>query len=109
MRLLKTILVAAGMTLAVASTAPEASAHGFHRHFGGHWGHHGGHHWGHRWGHHWGWGRHWRYHYHYRYGYRWHHRFGYRSWGYAVASGPRVCPAGTHLGYLGRFCHPNRF
>jgi len=38
-------------------------------------------------------------------GYRYHFE-GYRHVG--VASAPRVCQPGFHLGYLGKFCWPNR-
>jgi len=64
---------------------------GFHRHFGFH------RHWGHRWGFH----RHW--------GHRWgfHRHWGYRVHGYGYGGFRRACPVGYHLGYLGRFCHPN--
>jgi len=47
--------------------------------------------------------------------YRWHwhsHHWGYRHnghrWGYSSYRVARACPPGTHLGYRGRYCHPNR-
>jgi hypothetical protein len=103
MRILNLALAAAALTLTLASTAPDASARGFHGGF-----HHS--HWGHRF-HQWGFRSHFGYrhfHYGYRWGHRWGYRYGYRSYGVNVAAAPRVCPPGTHLGYLGRFCHPNR-
>ena len=118
MRIFNAVLAAACITLTVASAAPDASARGFHGGFHGgfHRGFHRGHsHWGHsHWGHRfhrWG----FRSHVGYRYGF---HRWGYRHYGYrvgyrpyrvAVNVAPRACPAGFHLGYLGRFCHPNRY
>lgn len=125
-------LTAATLSLGAIATSPSASAHGFfhggghfHRNFGrvGHgWGHHRfGNGWGgghrciwhsdcrrggqNRWGYHWG-GEH-------RWGYHW---GGYRrvtEVGVGVVEAPRVvetprCPEGTHLGYRGKYCWPNR-
>jgi hypothetical protein len=105
---------------AISASSP-ASARGFHhgggfhhshghfghRHFGHRQfgrGHRFGHHWGHRWGYGWGygWGG------GHRWGYRW---GGYRRIGgvYGVGEAPRACPMGTHLGYAGRYCWPNRY
>ena len=78
MRVLKALLAATTIALAMASTAQDASARWSYRY---HW--HRSVHYSHHWGH--------------RYGY------GFRS--YRVT---RSCPPGTHLGYAGRFCHPNR-
>ena len=111
MRILNAVLAAAAVTFAVASVAPDASARGFHG--GGFHGHHWGGHF-HRWGfrshfgHRYSFYRHW--HYGHRWHYRWHYRyahFGYRS--YRVAYDTAACPPGYHLGYLGRYCHPNRY
>ena len=97
---------------------------GFHPGFGrvGHWGGHFGygHRWGFGYGH--GWGHHWCFHGGFCgprpiVGTRYNHRWAYSWGGYrpAVAVGEvsvapvaRVCPAGTHLGYLGKHCWPNR-
>ena len=84
MRILNTVLAATALTLSLASTVPEASARGWYHH--SHWSHHY---------------RHWGFRSHV--GYRWGHRWGYRHYGVS-----RVCPPGSHLGYLGRYCHPNR-
>jgi hypothetical protein len=124
-------LTAATLGFGAIAAPPSASAHGyghFHRDFGrvGHrfgWGHHFG--WGHN--HRFGWGVGHRCFYHWgchrggehRWGYHWR---GYRRIGEAAVGAveapraieaPRVvvapsCPAGTHLGYLGKYCWPNR-
>ena len=98
---------AAALTLGVLTATAPASAHGFHgggvHRIGGGFGRGGHGHFGFGWvrGH---------------YGYRWggYHRFGYRFGGYrgfahvAEVATPRVCPDGTHLGYRGKYCWPNR-
>ncbi len=109
------------ITLAIAMTAAmlgigtiaavsPASARGFHHgggfHGHGHFGHgHFGHrHFGHRhfgWGH--GFGHRWGGH---RWGYRW---GGYRHFGGFSYGVSRVCPIGSHLGYNGKYCWPNRY
>ena len=107
-------LTAAALTLGALTATSPASAHGFGGGRGGHGiggGHgvgggfgRGGHgHFGY------GWGRG-------HYGYRWggYHRFGYGFAGYRrfahvdVVATPRVCPEGTHLGFRGKYCWPNR-
>ncbi|WP_210162535.1 hypothetical protein [Methylocapsa acidiphila] len=114
MRLLKSLVVAASLALSVAALSSEAFARGFHHSHRSHHFHHF-HHGFHRHGHFGHWGRHfhhyhhrfhhYRYHYHYRYGYHYHWR--HHSYGVAVSGAPRACPPGYHLGYLGRYCHPN--
>ncbi len=105
--------------LGVLSTSGTASAFEPGRHFHHRIGHcfnfcrHPGSHWHPRIG----------WHYHHRWGihvgFRWEHRWGHRWTGYrhVVHVGPRihgipvvagVCPPGTHLGYEGKFCWPNR-
>ena len=95
---------------------------------GGHGGgfHHGfglvGHHFG--WEHHrFGWGRGYGWGHEHRSGYHWcfhhgcEHRWGYHWGGYRrvaeIGVGESVpikpeCPEGTHLGYMGKYCWPNR-
>jgi len=112
-------LTAATLALGAIATAPDASAHGFFH--GGHGGHGGGFHRdfgrvGHRFGwehHRFGWehGHRWGYHWCHHYGCE--HRWGYHWGGYrrvaevGVVEAP-VCPLGTHLGYMGKHCWPNR-
>jgi hypothetical protein len=119
-------ITAATLGFGAIATSSEASARGFghgggfhghfghfgHSHFGGHrfgfryGGHRFGHRWGggHRWGYRWGGGHRWGYHWS---GYR---RFagGGFSGGGSMGGAPNSCPYGTHLGYAGRFCWPNR-
>ena len=122
-------LTVATLGLGALSTAPDASAHGFFH--GGHGGHGGGFHHGfgrvgHRFGwehHRFGWGRGYGWGHEHRWGYHWcfhhgcEHRWGYHWGGYrrvaeigVIESGPVApeCPAGTHLGRLGKYCWPNR-
>lgn len=100
-------LAAAGMVASLTAAPAEARwfgggfHHGFHHFHYGHWGHRWSYHYHYRWAYHYH-CSHWGYHYHW--GYR---HYGYRPLGYRVAIGGRACPPGTHLGYLGRFCHPN--
>lgn len=109
LRITLMIAVAAAMLgIGAVSVSSPASARGFHHGGGFHRGHgHFGHrHFGHRrFGHrHFGWGR--------GFGHRWGgHRWGYRHFGgvsYGVGA-PRACPVGTHLGYRGKHCWPNRY
>jgi hypothetical protein len=105
---------------AIAASSPASAfgfrhGGGFHGHYGHFHGHFGGHRFGFRYGgHRWGghrWGGH-------RFGYRWGggHRWGYHWSGYrrniviggGGGGGSRSCPYGSHLGYAGRFCWPNR-
>jgi len=97
MRVLTALVAAATLTAAMASAAPDASAYGFRGFHHSHWGHHF-HRWGFRW--------HSSYRWHYRY--HWGYRYGSRPYSVAINTAPRACPPGTHLGYLGRYCHPNR-
>jgi len=114
LRITLAIAVAAAMLgIGAISASSPASARGFHHGGGFHRGHgHFGHrHFGHRgFGHrHFGWGR--------GFGHRWGgHRWGYRWGGYRHFGGisygvgaPRACPVGTHLGYNGKYCWPNRY
>jgi hypothetical protein len=99
-------LTVATLGLGAISTAPDASAHGHHghpghhHHPGHHFGHHGGHGFG-RVGHRFGWA-------HRRHGRGFGHHWGYHWGGYRRSSDEAVCPAGEHLGYLGKHCWPNR-
>jgi hypothetical protein len=117
-------LTAATLGLGAIETTTSASAHGFFH--GGHGGgfHHGFGRVGHRfgWDHHrfgrehrfgWGYGHRWGYHWcrHYGCEHRWgYHWGGYRRVEVAVAEAPisPICPEGTHLGYNGKYCWPNR-
>lgn len=31
------------------------------------------------------------------------------AWGYSERGYDLLCPPGYHLGYMGRYCHPNRY
>ena len=101
-------VTAAMLGIGAISASSPASARGFHHGGGFHRGHshfghpHFGHHhfgrgrgFGHRWGGH-------------RWGYRWgsYRHFGGISYGVGA---PRACPVGTHLGYNGKYCWPNRY
>ena len=125
-------LTALTLSVGAIETSSDASAHGyfhgggrFHHEFGrmGHrfgWDHHrfGG--WDRGWGRHrYGWGRGCIFHWGCRGGgeHRWGYWGGYRrvaevGVGVAVAEAPVVvtprCPEGTHLGYRGKYCWPNR-
>ena len=99
---------------------------GFHHGFGrvGHWGGHfgEGHRWGYGYGHGWGYGHHWCFrggwcrpgtHPGPGFGHRWAYSWGGYRPSVAVGVVPvaaitPACPAGTHLGYRGKYCWPNR-
>jgi len=103
-KFLSIVAVVSALGASALATAPS-SAHGFEHFHGFHHFHHWHHHWHSHWGFHWR--SHWRFHPIHRHvwGYRYHFE-GYRHVG--VASAPRVCQPGFHLGYLGKFCWPNR-
>ena len=109
-KILNITTVAAALGLVVLVSAPSSALAFEHfRHF---------HSWHSHWLSHWHWHSHWRSHFHYAWHSHWEHRFHWRRgyhWAYhfggyrpVVVEAPRVCPPGTHLGHLGKFCWPNR-
>ena len=109
-KLLNTALVVATLGVGALSATP-GSAHRFehfHRFHHWHWRSHWHTHWRTHWHfhEHFGWHSHWGYRFHWRHGYHGVYHFGgYRPT--VVVTTPRVCPPGTHAGYLGKYCWPN--
>lgn len=111
-KLLNTALVLGTLGLGALSTTPSMAHrfehfHRFHHwHWHSHWHFRGGAHWHWHDRGHYGWHAHWGYRFHWRHGYHGVYHFGgYRP---VYVTAPLACPAGTHAGYLGKHCWPNR-